>query len=71
MADIELKPCPFCGGVSDACAMASGNWIKLQIFCKKCGVERSKLIGSKSFLSLKSEIDGMAQEWNRRANDDN
>lgn len=69
MADIKLKPCPFCGGASDTMTLASGAYIKLQIFCKKCGVERTKLVGAKDFIHLMSEIDVMAQEWNRRAND--
>jgi len=54
--DIELKPCPFCGGEADMdyepCGLRSVDWI---VFCNNCLAKMTS-----------TEKEDAIKQWNRR-----
>lgn len=58
MKDVELKPCPFCGG------KAYYNEKKLRIECAKC---KANMPGVLSFKGVWNYKYYLARLWNRRA----
>ena len=69
MAEIELKPCPFCGGKAEV--ILTGNSItgysKVDVRCYCCGMGRTyKKIKGMSSDTIRSQV---AKKLNRRADD--
>jgi len=58
--ELELKPCPFCGGETELKQISRNG---LQIRCKRClvGLKQKVLHQSLEWLALK-----MAETWNKR-----
>ena len=58
MSDVNLKPCPFCGGKADFDYDDSGyNWV----FCKKCGVSTDTRMHDHEDARLR-----LSEDWNQR-----
>ena len=69
---MELKPCPFCGEKADHyIRVARGtaqDYIRLVIYCAKCGIEIQEDIQSGSPMYRFEESNQLLIErWNRRA----
>ena len=58
MADLELKPCPFCGGTAEF------NLKKLRIECTKCKAQMPGYLSFKGVWNYKYYLERL---WNRRA----
>jgi Lar family restriction alleviation protein len=68
MAEIELMPCPFCGGKAEI--TLTGNTItgysKAEVRCHSCGMGRTyRKIKGMSSGTIRSQV---AEKWNRRVN---
>lgn len=60
MADLELKPCPFCGSKNViAYKNAALNWM---VKCQECGVQQNPYAHKEKNDAIKA--------WNRRASHD-
>lgn len=64
MNNMELKPCPFCGGEADYQNNKSDYW---WIQCLECGCTTSKY-ATDLFFGGKYGKDWAKEAWNRRAN---
>lgn len=62
-SEIELKPCPFCGGRA---VFQDNNSCCSYVYCKKCGATGETVNVSKKF----SSDEKAAEKWNRRINND-
>lgn len=68
-SEIELKPCPFCGGK----AKVFGGAANFCVRCTKCGITNEKLhfpkkppaVGSCYYMAYSSPL-GAMRAWNRR-----
>lgn len=77
MPEIELKPCPFCGG--EAVAEICNDLKELRIFCESCPAEISlsfEIAGLDdgsciSFSEMRKAMDTLTDFWNVRATDEN
>lgn len=58
MREMELKPCPFCGGKAEI--VRTENWEKFRFYatCLDCGVETPRTART---------VTEAAKKWNRRA----
>ena len=67
MKDIELKPCPFCGGTAKLYReQGIGGYFGSVIRCEDCGAKAAW-----KQISYTTACDHEAAEaWNRRANDE-
>lgn len=64
--EIELKPCPFCGG--KAKMKNNDSTLNCSAFCEKCNViMKRNFKGHSRLKEILEEL--MAEEWNRRVND--
>ncbi len=59
MADVELKPCPFCGGNGKLCIGSHVCFVK----CQLCGAETGLIEVSAKYSAEKRAI----EMWNKRA----
>lgn len=59
-SEIELKPCPFCGG--DATTVFYTGYI--YVSCENCGATSEMVKVSKEYCAAEKEA---AEAWNRRA----
>lgn len=62
MSDIELKPCPFCGG--EAVVHANDG---VKVICRECGASSKGLVdGYSQGRPNGSAIKGVVKAWNTR-----
>ena len=66
MSEIELKPCPFCGGrwTITATSKREQGWLGLMI-CNSCGAVKPAVLQYKK--TQKAAERAAAREWTRRA----
>ena len=70
--DVELKPCPFCGGKADIKKglpqSQSRGGKQFLIQCRKCGC-RTVLFRQSALEPWKELLDACVSTWNRRVKD--
>lgn len=76
MEEVQLKPCPFCGGEAytriKPISAASGNYLSLAIKCSKCFVSKETRfeLCDTSFGKIISAMSKMVDDWwNKRVDD--
>ena len=68
MKDIELKPCPFCGGpaeLSKGVVRFMGRPAVTFVFCNACGARGTQFVESVKYCAN----DRAVEAWNRRVSD--
>ena len=75
MADVKLKPCPFCGGKADHYVRVirgmSHDAVKCVVYCAECGIEIEQHIQSGTPIERFFEADNrLVEMWNRRCGND-
>jgi Lar family restriction alleviation protein len=69
---VKLKPCPFCGGEAmflTPVREPRTAFDRISVECKHCGAHPYTLLVY-SFESIEEKQASIAEEWNRRANDE-
>ena len=65
--DIELKPCPFCGGEARKATLKNTPVsYKTYIYCQVCNTEVTEAVTDKHD-TVEDAVNRMAKQWNRRA----
>lgn len=64
MKDIELKPCPFCGGEAELNKSFTNNW-SAYVMCSDCSARTALFVQSIDWCAN----DEAVKAWNRRVSD--
>lgn len=78
MKEIELKPCPFCGGEAEVKKTKIYYDDAVQIHCTECNVHTTALPfnckmyfdGKNGYMTEQTAIERTVKKWNRRADNE-
>lgn len=78
MNEIELKPCPFCGGKAEIRRCKVYLDEAMEVHCTECGTSQPKELtnhrmytnGGEIFMTEEMAIEKITSRWNRRADNE-
>lgn len=73
--NIELKPCPFCGGEAHIRRTVDNRILEYYVSCFTCGAETSRVayLGDaiKDIDAITKAVNYVTKSWNRRVSEEN